>query len=139
MARILSLQLGVIGLAGTMCSACASTWPDQTGLPPAAGSVPAPYLSQQAAPRPAFEFERSRQVVTGPAFREDRSSSLEEQRTAERLADFQRTTAILTDNRSLLEKCAQDLLIKETLDEDEIAEISKALKRATPPGMRAAE
>lgn len=94
MARILSLQLGVIGLAGAMCSACASTWPDQTGLPPTSGSVPAPYLGQQAAPRPAFEFERSRQIVTGPAFREDRSSSLEEQRTAERLADFQRTTAM---------------------------------------------
>lgn len=94
MARIPSLQLGVIGLAGTLCSACASTWPDQTGLPPATGSVPAPYLSQQAAPRPAFEFERSRRVVTDPAFREDRSSSLEEQRTAERLADFQRTTAM---------------------------------------------
>lgn len=76
-----------------------------------------------------------------------RSSSISEA-TAERLDTavsdiirdaFQRTTAILTDNRSLLEKCAQDLLIKETLDEDEIAEISKALKRTTPPGMRAAE
>jgi cell division protease FtsH len=43
---------------------------------------------------------------------------------------FQRTTAILSDNRDLLEKCSQDLLKKETLDEDEISEISKALKKS---------
>jgi cell division protease FtsH len=43
---------------------------------------------------------------------------------------FQRTTAVLSDNRDLLEKCAQDLLRKETLDEDEIAEIAKSLKRS---------
>jgi cell division protease FtsH len=43
---------------------------------------------------------------------------------------FARAVAILTANRDVLESAAQDLLKKETLGEDEIAEIATRLKRA---------
>lgn len=94
MARIQTLQLGVIGLATALSSACASGWPEQPGLPPSSSAVPAPYGNAQQAPRPAFEFERQAQYQVGPTFRDDRVSTAEEERTAERLADFQRNTAM---------------------------------------------
>jgi cell division protease FtsH len=43
---------------------------------------------------------------------------------------FTRAVAILTENRDVLERAAQELLKKETLAEDEIAEIATKLKRA---------
>jgi cell division protease FtsH len=43
---------------------------------------------------------------------------------------FARAVAILTENRDVLERAAQELLKKETLAEDEIAEIATKLKRA---------
>jgi cell division protease FtsH len=46
-------------------------------------------------------------------------------------AAFARAVAILTENRDVLEDAAQQLLKKETLAEDEIAEIATKLKRAT--------
>ena len=65
---------------------------------------------------------RSRSISEATAERLDAA-------TADIIRDaFQRTTAVLSDNRDLLEKCAQDLLKKETLDEGEISEIAKALK-----------
>ena len=70
------------------------------------------------------------------------------QATAERLdaaasdiirAAFERTTKILSDNRALLIKSAKDLLEKETLNEDEIAELAGVLKRSKASGLRVAE
>ena len=47
---------------------------------------------------------------------------------------FSRAVNILTVNRSVLEDGAKQLLQKETLAEEEIAVLAKALKRAAPPG-----
>jgi cell division protease FtsH len=46
---------------------------------------------------------------------------------------FAKATAILSDNRAVLERCARTLLQKETLVEAEIRELTKDLKRYTPP------
>jgi cell division protease FtsH len=44
---------------------------------------------------------------------------------------FDRATAILEQNRSVLEHCAKELLKKETLDEQAILELTRDLAR--PP------
>lgn len=51
---------------------------------------------------------------------------------------FGRATAILAENRAVLERCARSLLAKETLVEAEIRELTKDLKRAAPPPPAAA-
>jgi cell division protease FtsH len=43
---------------------------------------------------------------------------------------FARTMAILQANRTVLERCARDLLTRETLDEAAIRELTKDLRRA---------
>jgi cell division protease FtsH len=42
---------------------------------------------------------------------------------------FERTYAILSENRDLLEKCARELLEKETIEADDLGELTKDLKR----------
>jgi len=46
-------------------------------------------------------------------------------------AAFDKSTALLRDNRATLDRCAQALLDKETLDEAEIAELSAGLVRGS--------
>ena len=52
---------------------------------------------------------------------------------------FAKSTAILRDNRAVLDRCAKMLLTKETLVESEIRELTKDLKRAGPPPAAAAQ
>ena len=42
---------------------------------------------------------------------------------------FERTSSLLADNRAVLEKCAETLLAKETLDESELAALTADLKK----------
>jgi cell division protease FtsH len=42
---------------------------------------------------------------------------------------FERTTAILSGNRDVLERCARELLQRETLDEAAIHELTRPLRR----------
>jgi ATP-dependent Zn protease len=44
---------------------------------------------------------------------------------------FERATAILEANRDGLERCAQELLRRETLDENDIRQLTESLQRAT--------
>jgi cell division protease FtsH len=44
---------------------------------------------------------------------------------------FERTYALLQSNRSVLERCARELLAKETLDEDAIRALTADLRRPT--------
>jgi cell division protease FtsH len=46
---------------------------------------------------------------------------------------FDRAYQILNENRTLLDRCARTLLEKETLDEDELRELTKDLKRSEGP------
>jgi cell division protease FtsH len=52
---------------------------------------------------------------------------------------FERTYALLQSNRNVLERCARELLAKETLDEDAIRALTADLRRSTPqaPGRAA--
>ncbi len=47
-------------------------------------------------------------------------------------ATFTKTIELLENNRDILEKCAQELLAKETLVEEELRELTKDLKRVSP-------
>jgi cell division protease FtsH len=47
-------------------------------------------------------------------------------------ATFTKTIELLENNRDILEKCAQELLTKETLVEEELRELTKDLKRVSP-------
>ena len=46
---------------------------------------------------------------------------------------FERATAILARNRAVLERCARELLARETLDEAAIRELTADLQRVEPP------
>lgn len=104
MAAFSAMRLGGLGLVAALSAGCASAWPDSeiSGLPPAQQSVPPPYSSSggyseveyvSEPARPSFEFERAQRPIAGPAFREETATNIEERRTAERLADFQRARA----------------------------------------------
>jgi cell division protease FtsH len=54
-------------------------------------------------------------------------------------AAFRRATAILRDNRAVLDRCARTLLQKETLVEAELRELVQDLKPAAPPPAAAAQ
>jgi cell division protease FtsH len=51
---------------------------------------------------------------------------------------FARVLGILADNRAVLETCARTLLQKETLNEDELRDLTRDLKHAAPQAMRRA-
>ena len=68
------------------------------------------------------------------------STAMHIDQAVKRIVDdaFGRATAILAENRAVLERCARSLLAKETLVEAEIRELTKDLKRAAPPPPAAA-
>ena len=51
-------------------------------------------------------------------------------------AAFERTVALLTERRDLLETAAAELLAKETLNEPELLRLREALKAQAPPGVQ---
>jgi cell division protease FtsH len=55
------------------------------------------------------------------------------------MGTFDRTLRILSDNRALLERCARELLARETLDETAVRELTRELRRPEPAAAGAAD
>ena len=104
-----ALSLNALTLSVCVLSGCATTWPGDPGLPPDPATVPPPY-AVSTAPRPAFEFETDRRLVGGPTFRAPTAGEMEQRRTAERLADFQRTTTPIPTQTEQLPRYAPPVM-----------------------------
>jgi len=87
------------------------------------------YVAYEA-PRPRF-LDVPEMFGGGSRVAESTQTRIDETIRSLIMAVFDRATAILEQNRPLLERCAQELLKKETLDEPAIRELTRDLAR--PP------